>query len=137
MRVASQMYPDTPATKVSYLRVFAVVGGPLAWFAELNIGYALANGPCFAGSQRLAQPPAGLGWTSSLLPFVLAACALIAVAAFAVALDRLRHFGSAPATPAAARAGFAALWGALMGGGFFIATVATAAGLILLPRCGG
>ena len=39
---------------------FGLLAGPLAWFAQLSCGYALASGPVFAGGYRLSMPLADL-----------------------------------------------------------------------------
>jgi len=116
-----------------------IFAGPLAWFAELNIGYALATEPCFATDHRLAFPDAHWAWTHEGLLGLAVLCMLIALLAFAVSLGALREqaAGLHSATAAGSRPEFAALWGVTLGGGFFVATLLTGVGLIMLPRCGG
>ncbi len=128
--------PAPVRRKLSATGVFAVAGGPAAWYLELNAGYALASTPCFAGTQRLPSLTQGLAWTSPLMTALLAVCTLIAFAAFWLSLRELQRSHSA-GTPDSGRERFAALWGTVLGGGFCLATVATAAGLLLLPRCTG
>jgi hypothetical protein len=36
---------------------FAVFGGPLAWFLQLNADFALASNPCFINNERCARCP--------------------------------------------------------------------------------
>jgi hypothetical protein len=120
-------------------RGFVIFAGPVAWFAELNIGYALAAGPCFPTDQRLIVPDARWAWTHAGLLGLAAACLLIALLGFLSSLSTLRqHSGSPQAiTVAGSRPQFAALWGVALGGGFFVATLLTGVGLLVLPRCGG
>jgi hypothetical protein len=118
--------------------VFALVAGPLAWFVQLNIGYALTTGPCFAVDQRLAMPVAGLAWTRTGADVLVLVCAVAAMAAFAVSwrvlrVCRQRHDG--PEAGHLCR--FIATWGTTLSAGFGVATLFTAVGLLLLPRCGG
>ena len=106
-----------------------IFAGPLAWFAELNIGYALATQPCFRADQR----------SNAGLLALAALCMLIALWAFLSSMAALRQqSGSLHSTTAAgSRPQFAALWGVALGGGFFVATLLTGVGLVVLPRCGG
>jgi hypothetical protein len=114
------------------LGAFAVFAGPLAWFVELCCGYPLAATPCFAADHRLLSPDPRWAWTQSGLFAVAAVCALIALWSFLISLSALRRHSAA-----GSRATFTALWGAAFGGGFFVATLLTGVGLIVLPRCGG
>lgn len=84
-----------------------IFAGPLAWFAELNIGYALAAGPCFRADQRLAVPNMRWAWSHAGLLGLALVCMLIA------------------------------LWGVALGGGSFVSSLLTGVGLVVLPRCGG
>ena len=136
MDTASSSEPRPVAPPVSAAGVFAILGGPLAWFAALNIGYALSSGPCFPGPQRLAAPLPQFAWSSPVLVLLLLVCTLVAFAAFWISWRQVRGGTSAEAA-SASRQRFAAVWGAVLGGGFCIATLVTAVGLILLPRCMG
>ncbi len=120
-------------------RGLVIFAAPLAWFAELNIGYALASGPCFHVEQRLSVPDPRWGWTHGGLLGLAVLCVLIALWAFVSSLSTLRQqSGSFHSTTAASsRPRFAALWGVVLGGGFFVATLLTGVGLVVLPRCGG
>ena len=120
-------------------RGLVIFAGPLAWFAEMNIGYVLATEPCFPTDQRLPAPAAGWAWTHAGLLGVAVLCMLIALGAFASSMSALRRQpGSMHSAPVAgSRPQFAALWGAALGGGFFVATLLTGVGLVVLPRCGG
>jgi hypothetical protein len=118
---------------------FVLFAGPVAWFIELSVGYALASGPCFPGDRRLPQPAAQWSWTQPALYVLAVAAVLIAAYAFSVSLGVLRQQAASAHQVAAAgdRLKFSALWGATLGGGFCVATLLTGVGLILLPRCGG
>jgi hypothetical protein len=104
---------------------------PLAWFAELNVGYVLATEPCFPADERLSAPAPHWAWTHAGLFGLAGICLLVALWGFLVSYAALRR------EPGESRNRFAALWGVAFGGGFFVATLLTAVGLILLPRCGG
>ncbi len=125
-----------PAAGLSPATVFGVLGGPVAWFAQLLAGYSLASGPCFPHDQRLISPERGLAWTHIGMVFVLVLCALVAFAAFWLSWQRLRRLpqrGSA----LEARSRFIATWGVALGAGFLVATLLTAVGIGVLPRCAG
>jgi hypothetical protein len=117
----------------------ALFAGPLAWFAELNLGYALATEPCFATDQRLAAPAPNWAWTHAGLFGLAGLCLVVALWSFLICWAALRReSGTADSITAAGnRCRFAALWGVAFGGGFFVATLLTGVGLVLLPRCGG
>jgi uncharacterized membrane protein len=118
------------------IKLFA---GPVAWYMELNVGYALATEPCFPTDHRLVAPLAQWAWTQTGLFALAAVCLLIAAWSFLLSVSDLRRHSGAGHSVAAAgtRQRFAALWGTVFGGGFFVATLLTGVGLILLPRCGG
>jgi hypothetical protein len=123
---------------------FALLGGPLAWSTQLWVGYALASWPCFPRDERYLQPPREFAWTGAALIGLVVACALIALAAWCISWRNLRlaraelaSDRSALVYESASRRCFGALWGVLLGGGFFVATLFTAVALLLLPRCAG
>jgi len=123
---------------------FGLLAGPLAWFTQICAGYALASWPCFPGDQRREAPLVRFAWTSSALTWVLIITTVVAVAAFLVAwgsFRRTRDEGGGSYRHAmeigSGRTRFLALWGMALSGGFAIATLMTAAGMVLLPRCAG
>ncbi len=126
---------DARPRALSGRATFGLLGGPLAWFAQLLVGSTLASAPCFPHDQRLLAPPAPWSWTHAGIVGMLLLCAVVALAAFGVAWRDLRR-GEGGATYAG-RARFVALWGAALGGGFCVATLLTAVGIALLPRCAG
>jgi hypothetical protein len=124
--------------------VFALVGGPGAWFMQICAGYMLANGPCFPHDSRRIAPPHAFDWTWPALIALLILGVLIALAAFAVAFGAWRR--TPPDNPASeepvridviGRTRFLALWGMIYGASFAVATLVNAVAYILLPRCGG
>jgi uncharacterized membrane protein len=132
-------FPARPTRSTSGPGAIALFAGPVAWFVELNVGYILATEPCFPNDHLLVAPPPQWAWTQTGLLCVAVVCLLIALWAFIVSMSALRGHTDAGHSVAAARtrARFAALWGAALGGGFFVATLLTFVGLIVLPRCGG
>jgi hypothetical protein len=132
--------PLSPLTRVQPRRAsslavaFGLLGGPLAWLTELLSGYALASEPCFPHDQRLISPARDFAWTRSGIIVLLLVCVLVGFAAFLVSWRNLQR----ERIPAGAgRARFIALWGAALGAGFCVATLLTAVGIGLLPRCAG
>jgi hypothetical protein len=122
--------------------LFGVIGGPVAWFAQVCLGYLLASGPCFPGPQRFFAPPTSLSWTWPVLIALLIVCVLIALAAFLASWRMHRELGAmgeAPSTagPSLARVRFVALWGMVLGAGFCVVTLLTVVAYVTLPRCAG
>ncbi len=124
--------------------LFALFGGPIAWFIQLCAGFALASEPCFSGGQLLAAPPPGSGWTWPAMIVLLAVGVLMALLSLLMswrAFKRLRaeaQGDSGHGTEAGAeRTRFLAIWGMLLGGGFAVATALTVVGFMTLPRCAG
>jgi hypothetical protein len=115
--------------------LFGLIGGPLAWFIQLDAGYALASWPCFPKDHRLALPLAGFAWTWPAMIVVLVASVLVGLAALWVSWRNLRRSGGEQTH--GGRKQFLALWGVFLGGGFAMASVASSIALIALPRCGG
>ena len=128
--------PYMPEQRGILTQVFALWGAPLAWFVELNLGYLLAAAPCFSGDQRLLAPHASLTWTHAGLLAVLGLCVGIAVLSLRVAWNGLRAT-SARTGAGTSRERFLAQWARALGVGFCLATLASAVGIVLLPRCGG
>lgn len=119
---------------------FMLFTGPLAWFAQLCIGFALLSWPCFPYDQHLAAPLDGFGWTRGAALLLLIACAALAALSGYVSwstLAEIRARGDGAPDPARGRARFTTLWGTLLGVGFALATLATLAGFALVPRCIG
>lgn len=117
---------------------------PLAWLVQLTLGEMLTSWPCFPGPDRLATPLDGYDWTRVASIVLLFGAAIAAwTAGFASwrvyqsvrgeregGHDSLLEIGHG-------RTRFVALWGIYLGVGFGIATLATLAGFIMVPRCLG
>jgi hypothetical protein len=123
---------------------FMLCTGPLAWFAQLCIGYALLSWPCYPYDLRLASPVAGYGGTRLVALLLLLACAFLAMAA-GVSSWRLLDAAKGERSGGHAelihvghgRTRFIALWGLILGFSFAVTTLATLAGFALVPRCAG
>jgi hypothetical protein len=123
---------------------FALFGGPLAWFVQMNVGFALASEPCFSDGERTVLPHFMPDWTwKAMIAVTIIACAigllaaLISWRAYARTQDeeagdhrRVLEMGSG-------RTRFLALWGVMLGAGAAIATALTAVAFFVLPRCAG
>lgn len=138
-------HPAPKSDELSSARTtFLLTTGPLAWLAQLAIGYGLLSWPCFPLDLRLDAPLPGYEGTRAVALLLLLACAVLAAASGIVAWRTLRavmdekqgdhrhliHIGHG-------RTRFVALWGVILGFGFSIATLATLAGFALVPRCAG
>ncbi|MDB6086495.1 MAG: hypothetical protein JWN43_4376 [Gammaproteobacteria bacterium] len=138
-------HPAPLADRVTPYQVFVgLCGGPLAWFVQLCVGYALASQPCFANGSPAIQPSVHLHWTSQAIAAVMLLAVAMAIISFLVswgAYRRTRHEGGGEhrhlVETGAGRTRFLALWGMLLGSGFAVATAITAVAFILLPRCAG
>ena len=124
--------------------LFSVFAGPAAWFVQLCAGYALASAPCFNAGERLSAPVEALRWTApAMIAIMIGAvtAALISLALSRSALNAINHEHAAGARdvshPGVGRARFLAQWGVALGAGFAVATVVTAFGFMVLPRCAG
>lgn len=120
--------------------IFAVLGGPLAWFVQFCAGYALASWPCFAKAERTLVPLAGYDWTWPAMILVLIGGVIVALCAFFISLRNYQRTKGAPdqgepVDDRASRRHFLALWGMVLGAGFALATVITAVAFVVLPRC--
>lgn len=113
------------------------MAGPLSWFVQLTVGYALLTGTCYASDQRLSAPGIHLSWTRAAAGLLMMICVVVALVAFYMAWRALpaQHEGAMHVSEHRAR--FAAIWSAALSAGFCVATLCTAVGLVLLPRCGG
>jgi len=122
--------------------IFAIVGGPGAWFIQLCLGDLMASGGCYRGSSRFLGAASSQAWTWPAMIALLIVCAAIALAAFLVSFRRLRQTSGAGTphdAPVPARTGgaahFLALWGTFLGAGFCLATLLTVVAYLAVPRC--
>jgi hypothetical protein len=124
--------------------LFALFGGPLAWFVQLNAGYALASQPCFLDGARVAAPTIAPDWT---WPLMIALISVAVIVALGSALLSWRVYSRTEGEAqgdhrhvmevGSGRTRFLALWGIFLGAGSAIATLLTAVGFWVLPRCAG
>jgi hypothetical protein len=111
----------------SWQILFAVFGGPLAWFLQLNAGFALASNPCFFDNQRSVVPQLAHDWTFPAMVRIAVAAVAVSIVATLMAWRAYRL----------GRIRFLALWGLCLGTGSAILIVVTALAFFLLPRCAG
>jgi hypothetical protein len=140
-----QQQPAPQASRVKlHESFFALFGGPLAWYVQLCVGYALASKPCFWGGDRLVAPPPALHWTWAAM--ILAMAAAVAVALLSLLISWRAYQRTHTKVPGdvrhlievgSGRTRFLALWGMLLGGAFALATTFTAVAFLTLPRCAG
>ena len=123
---------------------FLLFTGPLAWFAQLCIGFALLSWPCYPYDLRLSLPLDSYGWTQGVALLLLLACAVLAAASGLVSWRMLHRVDDETqgdkqelADVGEGRTRFTALWGMILGVGFTLATLTTLAGFALVPRCAG
>jgi hypothetical protein len=123
---------------------FALFGGPIAWFVQLNLGYGLASQPCFRDGERTLAPRWFPDWTwAAMIALMILACAIALLAA----LVSWRAYARTEEEAAgdhrhvlevgSGRTRFLALWGVVLGAGAAFATLLTAVAFFVLPRCAG
>jgi hypothetical protein len=148
MSVIDQHMNDHPASKRHAMRLhesfFALFGGPLAWFAQLNVGFALASQPCFFNGERSAVPHLQTDWTwPSMIGLMIIACViallstLISWRAYVSTDDEAADDHRRAIEAGNRRTRFLALWGIFLGAGSALATASTAVAFFVLPRCAG
>ena len=121
---------------------FGLSAGPLAWYIQLVVNYALASYTCFPDGSPLDRPPAG--WPGTALFAINIAAIVLALAASVVSLRIwLAVCHNYPAhhsdilAPAIGRIRFLASTGAMAGLGSVGATVSTLIALAMVPPCAG
>lgn len=131
-------------TALSAVIVFALIAGPLAWFAQVCVGYALSTWPCYPNDRPMVAPLSGYEWTSltlKLLHVIVIALALVAFIAGWISLRRTRAEAGGDELHLMevgnGRTRFLALWGMLLGAAFTVTSVLTAFSQMVLPRCSG
>lgn len=123
---------------------FAVFGGPLAWFLQLNADFALASNPCFPGNERSIAPHLARDWTWNAMIVIAAAACAISLAAMLAALRAHRLAKQAGSGGhqdlmkiGAERTLFLTFWGLCLGAGSALLIGLTALAFFMLPRCAG
>ena len=137
--------PAPPSLVKITVGLFAVFGGPLAWFAQLYGGFALASQPCVVDGTHMTEPLANAQWTGPAMIVLVVASFLVALGSFAVARQSFnRAQTTAPgmqqrdsSDAGLGRARFLAEWGMLLASVFALATAMSAIGFLTLPRCAG
>lgn len=137
--------PIPPVVPIPRSQIFFLLfGGPLAWFLQLNAGFALATQPCFLDNQRFPAPRSDLVWSWPAMIWIL-------IAALAVALlSSLTAWRAYQRTKAESsgdhlhlmeigggRNRFLALWGICFGAGSAVVIIMTLVAFFVLPRCAG
>jgi hypothetical protein len=138
-------HPAPQAQRVTpHESLFALLGGPLAWYLQLCAGYALASQPCFRGGLRVTAPPDAAQWTWPAMILAMAAAVTVALLALLISWRAYRRTQSeAPggaehlSEMGSGRTRFLALWGMMLGASFAVATAMSAVAFITLPRCAG
>ena len=141
----SRPHPAPHAGRVKrYELFFGLCGGPLAWLLQSSAGYALASEPCFRAGARVLTPPHSLQWTGSAMIELTTAAVVISLSSLWVswrAFKRTQREVSGDSRHlmdvGAGRTRFLALWSAIVGGLFAIASAMTYVAFLLLPRCAG
>lgn len=130
MRVRQQMAARIPpASAVSPVLWFAVLGAPAAWIVQLGLGYWLAEAEC---------SPTGGQWGISLQAWGIVVTALAAATAAAAGLTALALFrrdGDKDDPPPAGRIAFLAWVGLTVAALFLVLIAMTGAGILAFHVC--
>jgi hypothetical protein len=116
------------ATSTTALQWYGLLGAPLAWVAQLLVGY---------GAEEAACAPAGMRWgleTGTWQIALTIACALAALAGAAAAATLLRRVHEGAADPFG-RVAFMAAGGLLVSVVFLILIVLGGTSAVALPEC--
>jgi len=122
---------------------YALLGGPLAWWAQLNISYGLAVTPCFPGPERNLQLPGDATWILWVTAIAYLALLAMAVGAGLTAVQVYRKVQGEDAGSDAevdeagtGRTRFLAYCAMLLGFGFAAVILVNVAALLVVPPCG-
>jgi hypothetical protein len=137
--------PIPPVLPIPRSQIFFLLfGGPLAWFLQLNAGFALATQPCFLDSQRFPAPRSSLVWSwPAMIGILIAALAIALLSTVAAwrAYQRTKAESSGDHLHlmeiGAGRNRFLALWGICFGAGSAVVIIMTLVAFFVLPRCAG
>ncbi|HEX3950192.1 MAG TPA: hypothetical protein VHW95_10120 [Steroidobacteraceae bacterium] len=137
--------PAAPVAPIPRYQIFFLLfGGPLAWFLQLNAGFALATQPCFLDNQRFPAPRLSLVWSWPAMIWLLIAAlaiALLSVLTAWRAYQRTKTESSGDHLHlmeiGSGRNRFIALWGICFGAGSAVVILMTLVAFFVLPRCAG
>jgi len=120
---------------------FASLAPPLAWSTHLVVNYAFASLACYPDGTLRTSPLFKRLWplliavdVASLLMSAIAV--IIAYRIWQATSQEMRETGSPLGETGEGRTRFLAIWGILIGCGFFIAVLFDFVGLWILPLCG-
>jgi hypothetical protein len=121
---------------------FALFGGPIAWFIQLNAGFALASQPCFVEGTRAVN--ISNDWSRPAILILVAATCAIALAAMFISWRAYQRTADESngdhlhvMEVGTGRTRFLALWGVCLSAGAALVTILTAIAFMVLPRCAG
>jgi hypothetical protein len=121
---------------------FITLGPPLAWGTRLVVNYGSSSYACYPASEPLNQPLASLHWVWALLIGLDLVGMALCLAALAVAYrtwrvtkHELQETGPPLIEIGDGRTRFFAIWGILIGIGFFVAILFDFVGLWVIPLC--
>ena len=145
MSRAPDQHPAPHGHKLSTGQAFFILfGGPLAWFVQLCGSVALLGWPCFPMMDRYVEPMPHYGWTRGGAVVLLVLCVAVALATGWLSLAKLREVKDEKEGDHTdlieighGRTRFIAMWGAILGFGFAIASILTIVPFLTESRCAG
>lgn len=114
---------------------FALAGGPLAWFVQLDADYALFSTPCFPGPERRTALAEGSTWVVPAGILVYLLCLAVAVASAIVASRIHRRASAEDPEGRTSRDCFLGLCGIMLGAGFALTIFLSGLALLMVPAC--
>lgn len=140
---AENFHPAPHRDRVALgMLAFITVGPPLAWGSRLVVNYGFSSYACYPDGEPLNAPLAGLHWIWALLIALdllgMAVCLAalgMAYRTWRVTARELQETGPPLIEIGEGRTRFFAIWGILIGLGFFIAILFDFVGLWVIPLC--
>lgn len=114
---------------------FALTGGPLAWFVQLNTNYGLLSQPCYPGPDRNVALPGHAQWVWPLTVILYILCLLVALASAFAAWRIYRTARAGDPDGRDSRDCFLGYSGLMLGIGFAAIILASLLALLMVPPC--
>lgn len=122
--------------------LLAIFAPPAAWSVHLIVNYASASRSCYPDGSPQSAPTAHWLWLCLILVDVVslaisAGAAVLAYRSWHISAEEMAGHTSSPMLETGeGRTRFLAIWGLLIGAGFFVAVIFDFVGLWILPICG-
>jgi hypothetical protein len=121
--------------------LLAIFAPPAAWSVHLILNYVSASRACYPDGAPQSVPSIDWLWVLLILVDIVslvvsAGAALLAYRSWQISAEEMAEHRSAMVETGEGRTRFLAIWGLLIGVGFFVAVIFDFVGLWILPTCG-